>query len=114
MLEFLIGNIFAMFDGRVFQQTVVIHMGNNSDPLLADLYLYSYDACFIHEFLKKNETNLAVSFNFTLQYINDVLSLNNSKFVDFVERIYPFELEIKDTTDTDSYRAFISLPTPRN
>ena len=105
---------YLLFDGRVFQQTVGIHMGTNCDPLLADLYLYSYDACFIQEFLKKNETNLAISFNFTLQYINDVLSLNNSKFVDFVERIYSFELEIKDTTDTDSYRAFISLPTPRN
>jgi hypothetical protein len=30
-----------------------------------------------------------------------VLSLNNSKFSDFVDRIYPIELEIKDTTDTD-------------
>ena len=31
-------------------------------------------------------------------YINDVLSLNNSKFGDFVNRIYRIELEIKDTT----------------
>jgi hypothetical protein len=41
MLEFLIDNIFAMFDGRVFQQTVGIHMGTNCSPLLADLFLYS-------------------------------------------------------------------------
>jgi hypothetical protein len=31
-----------------------------------------------------------------------VLSLNNSRFGEFVDRIYPIEVEIKDTTDTDS------------
>jgi hypothetical protein len=42
---------------------------------------------------------LARSFNFTLRYIDDVLSIYNSRFGDFVDRIYPVELEIKDTTD---------------
>ena len=46
-LEFLIDNIFAMFGGRVFQQTVGIPMGTNCTPLLADLFLYSYEADFI-------------------------------------------------------------------
>ena len=32
--------------------------------------------------------------------IDYVLSLNNSKFADYVDRIYPIELEIKDTKDT--------------
>ena len=50
-------------------------------------------------FLKKNEKKLVRSFNFTFRYIDDVLSLNNSWFGDFVERIYPIELEIKDTTE---------------
>ena len=27
---------------------------------------------------------------------DDVLSLNNAKFTDFVERIYPIELKLKD------------------
>jgi hypothetical protein len=34
------------------------------------------------------------------QIRDDVLSLNNSKLGDFVDRIYPIELKIKDTTDT--------------
>jgi hypothetical protein len=41
------------------------------------------------------------SFNFTFRYIDDVLSLNNSRFGDFVDRVYPIELEIRDTTDTE-------------
>ena len=59
MLEFLIDNIFVFFGGRVFQQTVVIPMGTNCAPLLADLFLYSYEADFIQALLKKNENKLA-------------------------------------------------------
>ena len=42
MLEFLIDNIFVMFGGHVFQQTVGIHRGTNCARLLTDLLLYSY------------------------------------------------------------------------
>jgi hypothetical protein len=55
MLEFLIDNIFVMLGGRVFQQTVGIPMDRNCAPLLADLFLYSYEADFIQGLLKKNE-----------------------------------------------------------
>jgi hypothetical protein len=33
-----------VFGGRVFQQTIGIPMGTNCAPLLADLFLYSYEA----------------------------------------------------------------------
>ena len=101
MHEFLNDNIFAMFGGCVFQQTVSIPMGINCASILADLFLYSHGADFIQGLLKKNEKKLARSFNFTVRYLDDVLSLNNSRFGDFVDRIYSIELEIKDTTDTD-------------
>jgi hypothetical protein len=35
------------------------------------------------------------------RYIDDVLSLNNYRFGDFVDRIYPIELEIEDITETN-------------
>jgi hypothetical protein len=75
-------------------------MGINCAPLLADLFLYWYDADFIPGLPMKNEKKLARSFNFTFCYIDVVLPLNNSRFGDFVDRIYPIELEIKDTTNT--------------
>ena len=98
-----------MFGGRVFQQTVSIPMGTNCAPLLSDLFLYSYEADFIQGLLKKSEKKLARSFNFTFLYLDDVLSLNNSRFVDFVDYIYPIELEIKDTTDTDRSASYLDL-----
>ena len=109
MLEFLIDNIFVIFGGRVFQQTVGIPMGTNCVPLLADLFLYSYEADLIQGLLKKNEKKLARSFNFTFRYIDDVPSLNNSRFSDSVDRIYPIELEIKDTTNTDTSASYLDL-----
>jgi hypothetical protein len=72
MLEYLIDNIFVIFGGRVFQQTVGIPMGTICAHLLADLFLYSYEADFIQGLLKKNEKKLVQSFNFTFRYTDDV------------------------------------------
>jgi hypothetical protein len=60
-------------------------------------------------FSRKNEKKLARSFDFTFRYIDDVLSLNNSRFGVFVDRIYPIELEIKDTTDTNTSASYLDL-----
>ena len=84
-----------------FQQTVGKPIDTNCAPLLAVLFFHSYEVDFTQELLKKNEKKLSRSFNFTFRYIDYVLSLNNSRLGDFVDCIYPIELEIKDTTDTD-------------
>ena len=41
--------------------------------------------------------------------IDDVLLLNNSKFGDYVDLIYPIELEIKDTTETERSVSYLDL-----
>jgi hypothetical protein len=38
-----------------------------------------------------------------------VLSLNNSRFAEFLPLIYPPELEVKETTDTASSASFLDL-----
>ena len=48
-------------------------------------------------------------FNLTFRYIDDVLSLNNKHFSDLLHRIYPSELEIKDTTDTPNSASYLDL-----
>jgi hypothetical protein len=42
-------------------------------------------------------------------YIDDVLSLNNSRFRDYLHRIYPSELEVKDTTDAQKSASYLDL-----
>ena len=43
------------------------------------------------------------------RYTDDVLSLNSSSLGDFVDHIYPIELEIKNTTDTDRSASYLAL-----
>ena len=96
MLEFLIDNIFVSFGGTLFQQVVGIPMGTNCVPLLADLFLYSYE--FLKKLVKDKKIHEVKAFNFTYRYIGDVLSINNSRFAEFFQLIYSPELEIRVIT----------------
>ena len=109
MLEFLIDNLFVSFGGTLFQQVVGIQMGTNCAPLLADLFLYSYESEFLQKLVKDKTIHEARAFNFTYKYIGDVLSINNSRFAEFLPLIYPPELEVKETTDTASSASFLDL-----
>ena len=109
MLEFLIDNIFVVFGDQVFQQSVGIPMGTNCAPLLADLFLYSYEAEFIQKLLREKKKSLAVTFNSTFRYIDDVLSINNDSFHSYVDLIYPCELEIKDTTESSTSASYLDI-----
>ena len=59
--EFLIDNIYAEFGGHGYQQTAGIPMGTNCVPLVADLYLHSYEVDFIQHLqnskFKEQDTN---------------------------------------------------------
>jgi hypothetical protein len=105
MLKFLIDNIFVILGGHVLQQTVCIPMGANCAPLLTDLFLYSYEADFIQGLLKKNEKKLARQcFFFTFR---DICPF--TRFGGLVDCIYPIELEIRDTTDTNRSASYLDL-----
>ena len=71
--------------------------------------MYSYEAEFIQTLIKSGKKHLAKSFSNTYRYIDDVLSLNNPKFGDYLCDIYPVELEIKDTTDADHHASHLDL-----
>ena len=81
MLEFLIDKIFVVFGNQVFQQFVWIPVGTYCAPLLADLFLYTYEVEFIQKLLHEKKKFLAVAFNSTFRYIDDVLSINNNDFL---------------------------------
>ena len=51
----------------------------------------------------------ARAFNFTYRYIDDVVSINNSRFAEFLPLIYPPEVEVKEITDTASSASFLDL-----
>ena len=102
-------NIFVSSGGILFQQVVGIPMATNCAPILADLFLYSYDSEFLLKIVKDKKIHEVRAFNFTYRYIDDVLSINNSRFAEFLPLIYPPELEVKETTDTASSASFLDL-----
>jgi hypothetical protein len=52
---------------------------------------------------------LAVAFNSTFRYIDDVLSINNNHFHSYVNSIYPNEPEIKDTTECSTSASYLDV-----
>ena len=77
MIEFLIDNIFVQFGGRLFRQVIGIPMGTNCAPLLADLFLYSYENEFLDNMIRSGHRRLARSFNLCYRYIDDLIVFNN-------------------------------------
>ena len=62
--------------------------------------LFVWGRLHIGTFQELIKRKLARSFDFTFCYTYDVLWLNNSKFGNCNDCIFPIEHEIKDTTDT--------------
>jgi hypothetical protein len=52
---------------------------------------------------------LAMSFNHTFRYIDYFLSINNHNFHNYVHLIYPNELKIKDTTESDKAASYLVI-----
>ena len=67
MLEFLVDNIFVVFGGTVFQQKVSIPMGTNCAPLIADIFLHSYEAELIQSLLSTGKKKTSISVQLQLQ-----------------------------------------------
>ena len=63
MVEFLIDNIFVKFGGSLFRQVIGIPMRTNCAPLLADLFLYSYQSEFLDNTIRGGHRKLTRSFD---------------------------------------------------
>ena len=73
-------NIYVRFGGQLFKQMFSIPMGTNFAPLLANLFLYSYENEFLDKLIKEGKRKLARKFNLSYRYIDDLISFNNKRF----------------------------------
>ena len=71
-------------------------MGTDCAPLLANLFLFFYEYRYIKGLIKSNIL-MARKCNNTMRYIDDLLVLNNTRFSDAIEDIYPSQLQLKKT-----------------
>ena len=103
------GALYVRFGGQLFRQMVGIPMGTNCAPLLADLFLYSYENEFLDKLIKEGKRKLARRFNLSYRYIDDLISFNNKRFKEFISDIYPKELTISETTESTSVASYLDL-----
>ena len=73
------------------------------------IHTYSYEAEFIQSLLSAGKKRLASQFNFTYGYIDDVLSINNPDLENYLSQMYPPELEIKDTMESNTSASYFDL-----
>ena len=109
MIEFLIDNIFVQFRGRLFRQVIGIPMGTNCAPLLADLFLYSYENEFLDNMIRSRHWRLARSFNLCYRYMDDLIVFNNKKFLDYLKEIYPSQLTVEKANKSDHLADYLDL-----
>jgi hypothetical protein len=57
----------------------------------------------------RKKTKKAVSFNQRYRYIDEVLSVKNHNFQNYVHLIYPDELEIKNLTEPDISASYLVI-----
>ena len=88
---------------------VGIPMGTNCAPLLADLFLFSYENETLDKLIKEGKRKLARKLNLSYRYIDGLISFNNKRFKEFISDIYPKELTISETTESASIASYLDL-----
>ena len=87
----------------MFKQTIAIPKGTNCAPILTDLFLHVYETFCLQDPLKNKNRKLVLTFISSFSCIDDVLSLNNSRFCDYLHCIYPNQLQLMYGNDTQRY-----------
>ena len=108
-LSYLLDNIYIRFGTKLYRQIVVIPMGTNCEPLVADLFLYCYERDFMDSLNHDNQADVIEAFNSTSRYLVDLLNIDNPYFESMVNQIYPPELQLNKANISDTEAPFLDL-----
>ena len=91
------------------QQIVMIPMGTNCTPLIADLCLFGYERDFMSNLHKSKQYDLIDMFNDTSRYLGDIFTIDNPEFEKHIPDIYPTELQLNKANTSDKETSFLDL-----
>ena len=74
-LTFLLDNIFIRFGTKLYRQVVLIPIGTNCAPPVADLFLFCYERDFMMSLSDDNQADVIDAFNTTSRYLDDFETL---------------------------------------
>ena len=73
----------------------------NCAPLLADLFLYSYENEVLDNMIRGGHKRLAKPFSLCYRYTDDLNVLNNQKILDYLKGIYLSQLTVEKPNKSD-------------
>ena len=109
MVELLIDTSLSSLEDVFFRQVIGIPMGTNCAPLLADLFLYSYESKFLDNMIRSGHKELVTSFNLCHRYTDDLIVFNNKKLGDYVQKIYLSQLTVKKANTSNDLANYLDL-----
>ena len=106
-LSYLLDNMYIRFGTKYYRKIVGIPMGTNCAPLVADLFLYCYERRDSMDTLyHDNHADVIEALNSTPRYLDDLLNIDNPDFEGMVKQIYPPELQLNKSNNTDTEAPF--------
>ena len=105
-LSFLLDNIYVRFSDTVYRQVVGIPMGTNCAPLIADLFLYTFERDFTRKLVKEKKYEIIGGFSRKSRYLDDILTIDNPWFDSYKYEIYPKELHLNKASKYDNEKLF--------
>ena len=109
IVEFLIDNILVQFRGCLFRQVIEIPLGTNYAPLLADLFLYSYENEFSDNMIRSGHRRLARSFTHGYRYTDDLIIFNDKKFSSYLCELYLSQLTDQKANKSDHLASYLNV-----
>ena len=106
MLDFPVDNIFVVSAGKISQKADSRHSNGYELCPSSRRYISVFIRSGFHTVFALNGKS---RFNLTHMYIDYVLSINNPDFENYLGKMYPADLEIKDTTESTTSVSYLDL-----
>ena len=113
-LHYLLDNICIRFGSKLYRQIEGISMDTNCAPLVADLFLFSYERDFMLSLSDNKQSDIIEAFNSTSRYLDDLLNIDNPYFEQMVGQISPSELQLNKANSSDTEAPFFGLELVNN
>ena len=84
-------------------------MGIICAPLVADLFLLSFERDFMMSFSDDKHADISHTYNTSSRHLDDILNINNVYFDKMVSQIYPSEFQPNKANTSDYKTAFLDL-----
>ena len=77
--------------------------------VVAFLFYYMYERDLMMSLSADKDTEIVEAFNSASRYLDDLLNIYNTYFDGMVKQIYPSELQLNETTSSDTETRFLDL-----